>query len=270
MNQGSCHIIKKGILASIQYAPNTDFVSLGVPSGGPMDSESAAIANDLAGNLPSHPVIEIAIGGLTIQFDNAAIICLYGAHENLSIDENVERAGKAITVSAGSTVSIQPTNRGLYSYLAIRGLETKRLAIHTTPLLQGQSISYSYSDATIRQEICQYEKPSSNIAIQKGLEWYLLTDKQKSLIKNQSYSLSSKSNRQAYLLESKVTFEHDLSIPSSPTIPGTVQLLPSGTIAVLMRDGQTIGGYPRIGWINEREINMLAQQTFGTAIKLSL
>ena len=45
---------------------------------------------------------------------------------------------------------------------------------------------------------------------------------------------------------------------SSPVADGTVQMSPSGPI-ILLRDRQTIGGYPRIFNVISVDINRLAQ-----------
>ena len=39
---------------------------------------------------------------------------------------------------------------------------------------------------------------------------------------------------------------HQIRIITSATLPGTVQITPSGRLIILLRDGQTTGGYPRI------------------------
>jgi allophanate hydrolase subunit 2 len=50
---------------------------------------------------------------------------------------------------------------------------------------------------------------------------------------------------------------------TSATLPGTVQLTPSGKLIVLMKDGQTTGGYPRILQLSDKSISILAQKKFG-------
>ena len=69
----------------------------------------------------------------------------------------------------------------------------------------------------------------------------------------------------------KELFKNDLkSIITSPVLPGTVQLTPSGNLIILMRDCQTTGGYPRILQLNEAALNVLSQKYSGQKIQFQL
>ena len=57
---------------------------------------------------------------------------------------------------------------------------------------------------------------------------------------------------------------------TSATLPGTVQLTPKGKLIILMRDGQTTGGYPRIMQLSAAAISVLAQKKFGDVISFKL
>ena len=62
-----------------------------------------------------------------------------------------------------------------------------------------------------------------------------------------------------YRLE-EIVVAHDKSIITSSVIPGTVQLVPSGRLIVLMKDAQTTGGYPRVFQLTTKSIAILAQK----------
>ena len=57
---------------------------------------------------------------------------------------------------------------------------------------------------------------------------------------------------------------------SCPSLPGTVQLTPDGTLILLMRDAQITGGYPRILQLSDDAINLLAQKTTKDQIKFEI
>ena len=65
-------------------------------------------------------------------------------------------------------------------------------------------------------------------------------------------------NRMAYNLEEKLQVDIK-TIISSPVLPGSVQLTPSGKIIILHRDCQTTGGYPRILQLDTNSLNNLSQ-----------
>jgi antagonist of KipI len=57
---------------------------------------------------------------------------------------------------------------------------------------------------------------------------------------------------------------------SAPVLPGTIQLLPNGNPVILMADGQTTGGYPRIGQVIRIDLDVLAQKQPGEQIRFKL
>jgi len=66
----------------------------------------------------------------------------------------------------------------------------------------------------------------------------------------------------------KETFKNNLqAIITSLVMPGTVQLTPSGSLIVLMRDCQTTGGYPRVLQLKETSIDVLAQKYTGSRFR---
>jgi allophanate hydrolase subunit 2 len=50
---------------------------------------------------------------------------------------------------------------------------------------------------------------------------------------------------------------------SLPVLPGFIQLPPSGQPIIVLQDGQTTGGYPRIAYIQERYLAVLNQIPLG-------
>jgi allophanate hydrolase subunit 2 len=57
---------------------------------------------------------------------------------------------------------------------------------------------------------------------------------------------------------------------SEPTCVGAVQLTPDGTLIVLMADGPTVGGYPKIAVVTTADLPRLAQLGPGARIALAL
>ena len=101
----------------------------------------------------------------------------------------------------------------------------------------------------------------------RGPEYDLLsTNSKKKLFKNE-FTINT-NNRMAYNLEE--TLQVDIkTIISSPVLPGSVQLTPSGKIIILHRDCQTTGGYPRILQLDTNSLNNLSQLKSNDKIKFS-
>jgi antagonist of KipI len=56
---------------------------------------------------------------------------------------------------------------------------------------------------------------------------------------------------------------------SAPVAPGTIQLPPDGCPIVLLADAQTIGGYPRLGFVLAADLPRLAQARPGEALRFA-
>ena len=57
---------------------------------------------------------------------------------------------------------------------------------------------------------------------------------------------------------------------SAPVLPGFIQLPPSGLPIVVLQDGQTTGGYPRIAYIRPQELSAFNQIPLGGSFKFKL
>ena len=73
----------------------------------------------------------------------------------------------------------------------------------------------------------------------------------------------------AYKLE-ELLQGHEVSMLTSATMPGTVQFTPAGKLMVLMKDGQTTGGYPRILQLSDKSVSILAQKKFKDVVSFTL
>ena len=73
----------------------------------------------------------------------------------------------------------------------------------------------------------------------------------------------------AYQLDETID-SHSISMLTSATLPGTVQFTPSGKLIILMKDGQTTGGYPRILQLTDKAISILAQKKSGDHFSFKL
>ena len=107
------------------------------------------------------------------------------------------------------------------------------------------------------------------LMVSKGPEFKLLDDMQLEQLFINSFTVAKEYNRMGYQFNEKIK-EHDWSMLTSATMPGTVQLTPSGKLIILMKDGQTTGGYPRILQLKDKAISILAQKKFGDAISFKL
>jgi allophanate hydrolase subunit 2 len=109
----------------------------------------------------------------------------------------------------------------------------------------------------------------SVLEVNKAPEFDILSDKQLEEIFSKTFTVAHENNRMAYQLTETIT-PHTYSMLTSATIPGTVQLTPAGKLIVLMKDGQTTGGYLRAVQLTDKAICILAQKKGGDPISFKL
>ena len=63
---------------------------------------------------------------------------------------------------------------------------------------------------------------------------------------------------------------NDKQLLSSAVTKGTIQLLPSGQLIILMADHQTTGGYPKIAHVISADVSNLAQLRPNESIQFEL
>lgn len=270
-------VLKPGFYSSVQDLGRFGSQQYGVPISGVMDSLAAELANTLIGNSKNDAVIEMTMIGPVLEFRSNTLICISGADMSPMLNKTEVKLNKVIHVETRDILSFGKLKQGFRCYLAVFGgiktkqiLKSRSMYKGITPdfvLRKGDLIeTKEYKQGKITQNASIKFNTSyltdNKIEVYKGPEFDLLSDKQNELLLCTEFEISKDNNRMAYQLLPKI--DNNLEpIITSLVLPGTVQLTPSGTLIVLMRDCQTTGGYPRVLQLSEKGINLLSQKFSG-------
>jgi len=82
------HVVKPGLLTTVQDLGRYGFAHLGLSPAGAADSLSFRLANFLVGNHPNTPALEITLVGPTLEFDANATLAIFGARTSTSLPLN--------------------------------------------------------------------------------------------------------------------------------------------------------------------------------------
>jgi allophanate hydrolase subunit 2 len=113
-----------------------------------------------------------------------------------------------------------------------------------------------------------YEKDV--ITCYRGVEYELFDPIELTTFLSGYHVIHANSNRMGIITETENPLNHSHSILSSPVLPGTIQLPPSGKAIILGQDGQSIGGYPRVGKIVEEDYAILVQKRPGEKLRFEI
>ena len=275
-------VLKEGLFTTIQDIGRFGYKNIGVPVSGSMDQTSAKLANLLLGNDESSAVLEMTLVGPTLEFMNDTYISITGADMNPSLNKQKVLQNKPLFVNKGDILYLSHSSNGMRSYLGIKGgfnsekkLGSKSFYRGITKrekLIKNDKIKFAKvtsSPMKMNKSINDFKINRKNkINVFKGPEFDLLDSNSKDIIFNTDFTIGV-NNRMGYNLVEPIQNSIS-SIISSPVMPGTVQLTPSGRLIILCRDCQTSGGYPRVLQLDKSSMDSLSQKTIGETIKLNL
>tara|TARA_B100000886_G_scaffold241243_1_gene169289 strand:+ start:759 stop:1595 length:837 start_codon:yes stop_codon:yes gene_type:complete len=272
-------VIQTGLFTTIQDGGRHGYRNIGIPTSGFMDQENAWAANIIVDNDREESLFEITLTGPTLIFNGNYVISITGGDFDPLINELPVKMYQPINVKLGDTLKINNTKNGARCYLAISGGIDVKSIFGSKSFFSNISESYylrkgdeiKISDNS-NSKILKKNKfkfiLKKSMDVFKGPEFDLLSIKVKKMLFKNEFTIRTNS-RMGYNLEEKVQIGIK-SIISSPVMPGTVQLTPSGKMIILHRDCQTTGGYPRILQLNKSSLNHLSQIKSNEKIKLRL
>ena len=272
-------VLDSGYHITIQDRGRTGFSKYGVPLSGSMDYISSNNANSIIGNSIDEPVFEIAMMGGKFLFTEEVGICISGAVFEVKLNNNSIVNNTIIRVQKGDILNFGKALKGFRVYLAISGgfsvnsiLNSSSFYENLTPNItveKGDKFNFLKKNNLDFAALMDTESIfNSTIEVTPGPEFNLINNKDIQLL-NEEYFIVSSNNRMGYFFENLLS-PNNFSIITSPVLPGTIQLTPSGKMIALMKDGQVSGGYPRILQMNDLSISILSQKKQGDKIKFKI
>jgi biotin-dependent carboxylase-like uncharacterized protein len=267
-------VIKAPPFATVQDAGRFGYRGSAVPPSGAMDPEALARANLAVGNEPGTAAIEWGIGAGQLGIEAGMSIAIAGASvtavrrgDRLTIEEFRSAAWAYIAVAGGIEVPEVLGSRSTYLPGGFGGFEGRRL--RTGDILKvGRA-------TTVREAAAPEPEPLPSdecqvIDVIPGPDRALLGDDAWQRFLTTGWTVSRAVSREGYRLDGPpLRWSGPDDLPSAPVCPGTVQLPPGGQPIVLMRDGPTVGGYPRIAVVLSRALSRLAQRRPGEPVRFA-
>ncbi len=275
----SVRVLAAGMLTTLQDSGRRGLRHLGVGTAGAVDPWSHALANLLAGNAGDAATLEITLSGPLLRFDVPARIALCGARIDARIDDIAVPMARPVDLPAGSLQQLGACRDGARSYLAVEGgfAVPAVLGSAATDLRGGfggmRGRALANGDVLPLRRRCTREvgtlriapwwvdgapsdDPFPNIRVLAGEAPTAPAD----ALYTTPWKVDAASNRQGVRLAGEALALVDTRERiSEPAFPGTVQLPPDGHPIVLLVDGQTHGGYPRIAHAIRADWPKLAQ-----------
>lgn len=280
-------ITKAPPFATIQDLGRPGFRDSGVPVSGLADRESGVLLNTLLGNEPNAAMIEWAVAGGVLRFEVACTVAIGGAEAECVMEGRPVPAFARIAVRAGAELTVTRLIRGRYLLLAVRGgidvpvVLGSRSTLLSAALggLEGRRlrsgdmlrIGGAIRDGGLRAVPRQRAPDTGAIAVRRGPQSALFGEAGWAAFTSAEFTVSRASDRTGYRLEGeRLRHAGAGALPSEPTCVGAIQVPEGGEPIVIMNDGPTIGGYPKIAVIRSAWISRFAQLVPGARVRFIL
>jgi biotin-dependent carboxylase-like uncharacterized protein len=275
-------VVKSGLFTSVQDLGRFHYRNKGVPVSGAMDTMAVRKANSLLENESNAAVLEITMTGPTLQFEEPTFIVISGASLSVTLNNAPIKNYKVYQIVPGDVLSYGRLEKGFRGYLAVKGglqvplvLGSRSYYEPVTPkgkVLDGDILPYEptkdFSPKISEIKVDSYLE-NTVLEVFKGPEFNLIPKQEAIALFEKSFHVAKENNRMAYQLQEN-TVPHHESILTSATLPGTVQWTPSGKLIILMKDGQTTGGYPRVLQLSDAAIDIVAQKKTEDSLRFKL
>ncbi|MEM9700856.1 MAG: biotin-dependent carboxyltransferase family protein, partial [Planctomycetota bacterium] len=239
-------VVRPGLLSLLQDRGRCGLAFYAIPPSGPLDGRSAGLANAILGNDPDAPLVECHFAPPTLQFESPAVVCLTGADMHWMLDGRPAPRNSTVAVAAGGTLSGRPAGAGCRAYLGVQGFirTTTTYGSASTyllgkfggnggrPLAAGDVIDWrSAEEPKPRMSVVIADELAlrCEITLRPGPEFDRLTPDAQNDLKTGEFRVSPRSDRMGATLDGPpLTLRSATMVHSVPTLPGMVQLPPSG------------------------------------------
>jgi len=285
MGQKVFEILEPGLGATLQDRGRPGWRRFGVPPSGAMDDHAAHWANRLLDNTPDAPVVEFLLQGARLRALGETWIAVTGADADASVP-----TWRAVRTNEDEVLQFPANRSGVWVYLAVEGgFEGPRWLGSASVYARGRLGQPSASGNVLCRatnarfelprgvagrvvdwhERRNYESPPP-LRVWRAPQWDLFSETDRDFFFAQEWTVSSQSDRVGYRLAGRPLKPSAAQILSEPVLVGSIQIPPDGQPIVTMRDGPTVGGYPKLGLVEAADVSWLAQCRPGVNVRFQL
>jgi len=277
-------IRQPGWQATIQDVGRSGYFHQGLSQGGAVDEHAFQWANKVLGNSASAACIEILLGNFEAVFNTDTTIVVTGADIPVTLNGNLIENWCSHRVTQGDVISFKQARSGLWAYLGVAGgwqtpqqfgsrsvvVREKLGGLDGGPLKKGDLLScIPAPEQPLRcvpwAHRPDYRKPLT-LKVIPGYQHDLFSLVARRTFETADYKISNDINRMGFKLQGPAVPAQTQKLASEGIAYGAIQIPPDGLPIVLLKDRQTIGGYPKIGCVASLDCARLSQCSPGNSV----
>jgi KipI family sensor histidine kinase inhibitor len=275
-------VMEAGLLSTIQDLRRIGLRRLGVSGGGAADVRALARANAAVGNAPDAAGIECTVFGPALKFFAGAHFAVAGADlgavlERADLGDWAVPPEVAVRARPGNVLHFEARLSGCRAYVAVAGgidvpavlgsRSTDMAAgiggIGGRPLRAGDVLGARAAPPAAPVAAPHEVVPPSAVAtvrVVMGPQDHLFAAEAQRRFLSETWAVAAGSDRVGCRLDGPpVRPEGPAEIVSDGMVPGCVQVAADGKPMVMLADGPTTGGYPKIATVISADVGRVAQ-----------
>ncbi|WP_414830703.1 biotin-dependent carboxyltransferase family protein [Alteromonas sp. H39] len=276
-------IREPGLMCAIVDAGRGIHQQRGFSESGPMDDDAYFWGNWLCGNPEGTPAIEW-VGPAEFVATSDLHAAVTGPGAKVSVNGQTHGLWVTLTLKEGDRLRVEPDKIGTRHYLGISGNWDVPHIAHSACTVAREKLggihedgSYCSAEDHIRvsthtpvaaaREVPLWVRPDYScdtpISVVSGYQSAWFSNVAKQLFFTSCYKITNKIDRMGYRLSGTPVKCARSEMHSEGITLGAVQCPPDGQPIIMMRDRQTLGGYPKLGCVSPTDLNRIAQSVPG-------
>ena len=281
----SFEVLKAGIFTTLQDRGRFLFTHLGVTNSGTMDEYASLAAHKLLDNSLDTNILEITFSNFELRANTETNISITGASCEFYINNISQNTWQVHKIYKGDSIKIGKIIDGQRVYLCVKNgfdipkefgsnsttIKESLGGINGTKLQNNDILPYFENKENITKRwhqdyIPKYEKELT-LRVLLSYQESSFSDSEKEKFFNSTYTITPDFNRMACKLKGDPINSSLDGIISEAITFGSIQIPKDGQPIILLKERQTIGGYPKIGTVLNIDCFKLSQMKIGGTIK---
>jgi len=275
-----------GLWTTVQDFGRPAYRRFGLPQSGAMDPLALRIANLLLGNSPGAAALECTAPGPRLVAARRTAVAITGADLSPVVNGRPAPGWTAMSLREGDVLEFGAPRAGQWAYIAVPGgLDVPPALGSRATYVRGDLGGYGgrrLLDGDLLA--CERRAPGALLRLPErarppvggactvravlGPQETYFTDAAVGALLGQEFSPGVHADRVGYRLDGP-RLEHRASaeLLSDGLMPGAIQVPSGGQAIVIMADGPTAGGYPKIAAVVRTDLRLVAQARRGDAVR---
>jgi KipI family sensor histidine kinase inhibitor len=284
LERPALEVVRPGLLTTVQDMGRPGWRRFGIPASGALDPGALGAANAAVGNPAGAACLELTFPGPVLRALADIEVAVAGADLGAHCDGRPMPAERAVAMRANAEITFTAPRRGQWAYLAVSGGIDAPLVFGSRsanargglpglagrPLRAGDVLGRgegagALPAGTPRADAAPEGAP---VRVVLGPQTDAFQPDAVPALLGAAYEVTLQRDRSGMRLRGPaLRHRSGAQVFSDGLLPGTIQVPGDGQPIVILADGPTTGGYPRIATVVTADLARVAQAAPGTKVR---